>query len=217
MIELKNCIHRYNPETIVRLPDLSLEKGDELLILGLSGSGKTTLLHILAGLLKPTEGSFHLDGTALYGLGEAQRDRFRGNNIGLIFQQMHLIRSLTVLDNLKLAQYMAGHTSDEERIRSLCADLDVSSKLTAYPDELSQGQKQRVSIARAVINQPLVLLADEPTSSLDDLRSRDVIQLLREQACETGATLVISTHDQRVKTHIPNLLSLDQTVEEAAR
>ncbi|TVQ66594.1 MAG: ABC transporter ATP-binding protein [Balneolaceae bacterium] len=216
MIELRSAFHEYNAGTVVKLPDLTAGHGEELLILGLSGSGKTTLLHVLAGLLKPTGGSYRLDGTDLYSLGESERDRFRGNNIGLIFQAMHLIRSLTVLDNLKLAQYMAGRKQDEAKIRRLCSDLDIGPKLYSYPDELSHGQKQRVSIARAVVNDPVLLLADEPTSSLDDLRSGDVLNLLRKQAAETGATLIISTHDQRVKAHIPTVLTLDQPEGEVA-
>ena len=209
MIQLRDSHHRYNSGTEVNLPDLQVEKGEHLLILGLSGSGKSTLLHILAGILRPTKGSYLIDRTDLYSLSESQRDQFRGRHIGVIFQQMHLINSLTVKENLKLAQYMAGHKPDDSKVIRICSELDISDKVDTYTDELSQGQKQRVSIARAVMNDPLLLLADEPTSSLDDIRSGEVLSLLKSQAKRTGATLIISTHDQRVKDQFPNRVELD--------
>lgn len=214
MISLKSVRHRYNSVNTVELPDIDLQSGTDLLVLGLSGSGKSTLLHILAGLLKPTEGSYTLQGTNLYSLNESERDQYRGKNIGVIFQQMHLISTLTVFDNLKLAQYLAGLKPNSERIEQLCTDLDIADKLKSFPDELSQGQKQRVSIARAVVNKPVLLLADEPTSSLDDLRSNDVILLLKDQAEKNGATLIISTHDHRVKSHFNNVVDIDKIQKE---
>ena len=185
-------------------------------MIGLSGSGKSTMLHILAGVLKPTKGTLSVNGTDLYQLSESKRDAFRGKHIGVIFQQMHLIDSLTVIDNLKIAQYMAGVKVDTDKIKNICTELDIAVKLNSYPDELSQGQKQRVSIARAVVNDPSLLLADEPTSSLDDRRSEDAVTLLRRMADRTGATLIISTHDARVKKHFINVLDLDGQQEEAA-
>jgi len=215
MIQLKDSLHRYNSSTVVQLPDLEIGKGDQLLILGLSGSGKSTLLHVLAGLLRPTKGSYTVDGTDLYSLTEGRRDQFRGRHIGVVFQQMHLINTLTVKENLKLAQYMAGHKPDESKVLRICSELDISDKVNSYTDELSQGQKQRVSIARAVMNDPLLLLADEPTSSLDDIRSGEVLSLLKSQAERTGATLIISTHDQRVKDQFLNRVELSPNHQEA--
>lgn len=209
MLSLKNVQHYYNSATAVDLPDLILNSGSETLILGMSGSGKSTLMHILAGLLKPSEGLYTLNGTELYSMKESDRDQYRGRNIGIIFQQMHLISTLNVFDNLKLTQYMAGLKQDIGCIEQLCEDLDFTEKLKSYPDELSQGQKQRVSIARAVVNKPKLLLADEPTSSLDDLRSNDVIALLKDQAQKSSATLIVSTHDQRVKSHFSSVVNID--------
>jgi len=214
MIDLKDIIHHYDSNTAVSLPDLKVESGDELLVIGLSGSGKSTLLHILAGVLKPTKGILSVNGTDLYKLSESKRDAFRGKQIGVIFQQMHLIDSLTVTDNLKLAQFMAGVKVNAGKIKDLCMELDITDKMHSYPDELSQGQKQRVSIARAVVNEPSLLLADEPTSSLDDKRSEDVIALLKRMAERTRSTLIISTHDSRVKGHFTNVLNLDGKQEE---
>lgn len=216
MIDLKDITHHYDSVTAVNLPNLKVGKGGELLVIGLSGSGKSTMLHILAGVLKPTKGTLSVNGTDLYQLSESKRDAFRGKHIGVIFQQMHLIDSLTVIDNLKIAQYMAGVKVDTDKIKNICTELDIAVKLNSYPDELSQGQKQRVSIARAVVNDPSLLLADEPTSSLDDRRSEDAVTLLRRMADRTGATLIISTHDARVKKHFINVLDLDGQQEEAA-
>lgn len=216
MIQLKESVHHYSSKTVVPLPDLQVDKGEHLLILGLSGSGKSTLLHILAGLLCPTKGSYSIDGTDLYSLSESRRDQFRGRHIGVIFQQMHLINTLTVKENLKLAQYMAGQKVDESKAIRICRELDIADKLDSYTDELSQGQKQRVSIARAVMNDPLLLLADEPTSSLDDIRSSEVLSLLKSQAERTGATLIISTHDQRVKDQFSNSVELSKLDQEVA-
>jgi ABC-type lipoprotein export system ATPase subunit len=209
MISLIEARHKYNSQTVVELPDLNVEKGEHLAVLGLSGSGKTTLLHVLAGLLRPAKGELTISGTRIYQLSEAKRDAFRGKNIGVIFQQLHLVDSLTVEDNIALAQYLSGKKTDKHKIRELCEELGIADKLKSHIDELSQGQRQRVGIARAVINEPELLLADEPTSSLDDRRAEVVIRLLKGQAERTGAALIVSTHDRRVKNHFINSISLD--------
>lgn len=210
MLKLTSAEHIYNSENVVLLPDIELKEGDECVILGLSGSGKSTLLHVLGGLLKPTRGSLEINGQSLYSLSESARDKFRGKNIGIIFQQMHLVDSLTVEDNIRLAQYMSGRNINRSKIKTICDQLEISDKLTAYTDELSQGQKQRVGIARAVVNEPKLILADEPTSSLDDMRAGEVIGLLRDQAKQCGAILVISTHDNRVKQFFGNTINLNE-------
>jgi putative ABC transport system ATP-binding protein len=201
VLSLRNAVHRYDVNTEVILPDLAVKKGEHRLILGQSGTGKSTLLHILAGILKPTEGMLEISGTDLYAMKEADRDEFRGRHIGLIFQQMHLIDSISVMENLLLAAMMAGMEQDKDRAEKLCRHLDIWEKRHSLPETLSQGQKQRVSIARAVMNRPSLILADEPTSSLDDVRTEQVIAMLTEQAAEAGATLVISTHDRRLMNH----------------
>jgi putative ABC transport system ATP-binding protein len=216
MLVLQDAYHTYDSKTAVKLPDLHPDKGDHLLITGLSGSGKSTLLHVLAGVLKPTHGTLTIIDTELYKMSESRRDRFRGKNIGVIYQQLHLIDTLSVEENIRIAQYMAGIPEDLSRIRHLCSELGIEEKMHSYPAQLSQGQKQRVSIARAVVNEPALLLADEPTSSLDDLRSGNVVSLLKKMAEKTGATLVISTHDSRVKKHFDNVVNLDLPVGEVA-
>lgn len=216
MILLRQSIHQYDSKTKIPLPSLNLEQGEDLLISGQSGSGKSTLLHVLAGLLRPTQGSLTIQDTDLYSLKESKRDRFRGKYIGIVLQQIHLVDALTVQKNLELAQYMAGAKVDPSKIKQICSELEIDDKLDSYIDELSQGQRQRVAIARAVVNQPVLLLADEPTSSLDDERAETVIQLLKTQAKRCKATLIISTHDQRVKNHFSNVINLDQLHREDA-
>ncbi len=212
MFDLENVRHAYDGEVVLDLPHFAGAQGAHWLVLGLSGSGKTTLLHVMAGLLKPTEGRVVVAGEDLTRLSGAALDRFRGRHIGIVFQQMHLLPTLTVEDNLLLAPYMAGLPQDRARAREVLAGLDIADKAGAYPSELSYGQQQRVTIARAVMNRPRVILADEPTSALDDVRSRQVLDLLLDQAQAYDATLVIATHDQRVKDRFENELDLDSGV-----
>ncbi len=208
MVCLNNVVHKYDENNVIELPDIDLKSGEHLVVHGLSGSGKSTLLHIAAGLLRPTTGMVKIDETEIYLMKENKRDLFRGRNIGVIFQQMHLIDSLTVVDNIRLAQYLAGLNKDDYKTDQVLRQLKIADKRQAYVDQISQGEKQRVAIARAVINDPRVLLADEPTSSLDDERSEEVIQLLKSQAEKNKATLIITTHDKRVKDHFTNNLEI---------
>jgi len=211
MISLKNVRHHYGAEPVLDIDHFCVEQGGRQLVLGQSGSGKTTLLHVLAGLLRPGQGTVSVAGGDLGKLDGDALDRFRGRNIGIVFQQLHLLATLTVRQNLLLAPYMAGMTQDSNRVREVLRSLDVEDKLHAYPRELSQGQRQRVAIARAVMNRPNVLLADEPTSSLDDVRTRNVMRLLIDQAEMTGATLLVATHDQRIVDFFPDRLTLGLT------
>jgi len=209
MFELTNVRCRYGQQVVLDLPQFRGSQGDHWLVLGPSGSGKTTLLHVMAGLLRPSEGSVVVADEDLSQLSGDSLDRFRGQRIGIVFQQMHLLATLTIKDNLLLAQYLAGLQQQSEKVVSVLADLDVAEKARAYPNELSQGQKQRVGLARAVINEPKLILADEPTASLDDNRSEKVLELLIDQAKAYNATLVIATHDQRVKSRFENKLILE--------
>jgi putative ABC transport system ATP-binding protein len=138
------------------------------------------------------------------GLKPAALDRFRGQHIGIVLQRLHLVASLSVVKNLLLAQYLAGVPQDGARVREVLASLEVADKAGAYPHELSFGQAQRVAVARAVVNRPKLLLADEPTSNLDDARCAQAYSLLESQARACGATLVIATHDQRIKARMRN-------------
>lgn len=210
MISLQQLSYSYGPAKAISFPDWELAQGDHSLILGGSGCGKTTLLHILAGLLRGTRGLAKVAGTDLSLLNGHQMDIFRGKHIGLIFQRPHLLSALTVEDNLLLAQYMAELPQDKKRISEVLGALQLGDRLHARVYELSQGEAQRIAIARAVLNKPRVLLADEPTASLDDSNSEKVLDILTEQARLHNATLVIATHDQRVKGRFPQQLILSK-------
>src|SRR5690606_25324840 len=183
--------------------DLEVTSGQHTLILGDSGSGKTTLLHILSGLLKPETGSVRIDGQSIYDFPARKLDEFRGQRIGLIFQEAHLVKSLTIQENLQIAQGFAGAKVDHNRIHEVLTLLNLEHKANSYPGKLSRGQMQRAAIARAVINRPAILVADEPTASLDDRNTERVLHLLLNQAEQQDATLIIATHDKRVKARIP--------------
>lgn len=208
MISIESVAHSYNGATPLSFKDWQIKDGEQWLLLGDSGSGKTTLLHILTGILKPTQGEVNIANTSLYKLSSKELDRFRGRNIGIIFQRPHLIKSLTIAENLLLAQSFAQLPEDHQRIEEVLTSLDIAHKTKAYPSELSQGQLQRVSIARAVINKPALLIADEPTSSLDDKNADSVLTLLLQQSGLNQANLVVATHDKRVKEAFTNTYNL---------
>lgn len=200
MIKTNNISHQYKNQELIKLPDLLLEQGEEALVIGKSGCGKSTLLHILGGLLTPTNGEVSINRQSVYAISGPDLDKFRGNNIGIVFQVPHFIQSLTVKENLLLAQNLAGNSKDESKILELLTDMDVVQKIDNKINNLSQGEKQRIAIARALINEPKVILADEPTSALDDENCELVVKLLKSQAKKHNATLLIVTHDNRLNS-----------------
>lgn len=208
MIKTTNLTFAYNPQTIFRFPDLFCQQKESLLITGNSGKGKTTLLHLLGGLLRPTGGDIEIDGTQLGGLSDNQLDRFRGNNIGMVLQDSHFVASLSVLENISLAAWLSTGKRADDKAMKLLSELQLADQASKYTSALSIGQKQRVSIARALINEPKLLLADEPTSSLDDENALIVANLLQSLSAEYGAALVIVTHDHRLKEKFPNSVAL---------
>lgn len=209
-MQFTNLKHRYSKSDFtISYPDFVLNKKEHLLIIGGSGSGKTTLLHILGGLLKPTDGEVFIEDNSMYNMSEARLDEFRRNHIGIVFQRIHLISALTVLENLALAQYLSKQPKNRSLLYDLLSELGLAEKARKYPNELSFGESQRIGIARAVINKPSILLADEPTSNLDDKNSEKVLALLQEQAEKNNASLIIATHDERIKRHYDNVLNLD--------
>jgi putative ABC transport system ATP-binding protein len=208
MFSIQNLKHAYDGTEVLNVPAWQVEQGSQWLVLGPSGSGKTTLLHVLAGILRPAAGGVNVAGQDLGALEASALDRFRGQHIGIVLQRLHLMASLTVLNNLLLAQYLARLPRDRERAAEVLAGLDLAGKAGAYPHELSFGQAQRVALARAVVNRPRLLLADEPTSNLDDGRCLQALELLQGQARACNATLIIATHDQRVKSRMPHQFTL---------
>ncbi|NRF40352.1 ABC transporter ATP-binding protein [Pedobacter foliorum] len=208
MIALNAVSHNYQNGHKIGFKDWQVDDGSQWLLLGASGSGKTTLLHILTGILKPQQGSVIIDGTSIYDLSSKDLDQFRGRNIGIIFQRPHLIKSLSIKENLVMAQSFANLPTDLNRVKEVLTSLGIADKKNAYPSELSHGQLQRVSIARAVINRPTLLIADEPTSSLDDKNAAAVLELLIDQSGINQATLIVATHDKRVKDAFTNTYEL---------
>jgi putative ABC transport system ATP-binding protein len=208
ILHVENLSHRYGTAAVVEVAAWTVQAGEPWLLLGASGSGKTTLLHCLAGILLPTEGSVRIAGTEWRTLGDAARDRFRGQHVGLLPQRLHLVDCLSVLDNLLLAQYAAGLPRDAAAARAVLEPLGLADRLHERPHRLSFGQQQRVALARALVNRPRLVLADEPTSNLDDASCAAALGLLLEQARRSGAALVIATHDRRIKDHVPRRLEL---------
>jgi putative ABC transport system ATP-binding protein len=208
MIAVRGLVHRYGAVEALRVPEWRVAQGERWLVLGASGCGKTTLLHVVAGLVRPSEGEVSVFGTNLGGLDGARLDRFRGAHIGIVLQALHLVGHLSVRDNLRLAQYMAHAPQDDARVAEALAALGVADKAARRPADLSEGERQRVAIARAVVNRPRLLLADEPTANLDDAAAARAVDLLLEQASRHGATLVVATHDGRVKARFGERLEL---------
>lgn len=202
MIEVSNLSYTYRQQTTLAFPDFMIGKGEHCLLVGESGSGKTTLLHLLGGLLRGYNGKLKIEDIELSALSETALDNFRGKKIGFVFQRNHLIQSLSVEKNLLLSPYLAKVPADHTRITKILNDLGLTEKRKSHVTELSQGQAQRVAIARAVLNQPPFIFADEPTSALDDKNCDRIINLLLEVAAANGATLVVATHDQRLKQKI---------------
>ena len=180
------------------VPRLAIGSGERMCLVGRSGSGKTTLLNVLAGVLVPTAGRVHLGEVELSALSEPARDAFRGRSIGCVFQTFNLLDQLSALENLTLAQRFGGIAPEpaRRRARELLAELGLAERENARPSELSLGEQQRLAIARAVSKRPSLVLADEPTASLDDENARAALDLLLSSAA--GSTLVVATHDARV-------------------
>ena len=183
---------------ILRDIDLAVMPGEAVAILGASGSGKSTLLALLAGLDTPTAGSVMLDGADLFALDEDARAELRGRAVGFVFQSFQLLPSLTALENVMLPLELAGREDAEAGAREILARVGLGERLHHYPKHLSGGEQQRVALARAFVVRPKLLLADEPTGSLDAESGEAVIALLFELNRESGTTLVLVTHDEQL-------------------
>jgi putative ABC transport system ATP-binding protein len=210
MIETKYLQFAYPGYSPISFPDIHCERGEHALILGPSGSGKTTLLHLLGGILSPTSGEIIIANTAMHKLRGRTLDIFRAKHIGIVFQKSHFIRSISSLQNLLLASHLAGNNVDRKVAINLLDKLAIAGKADQPPHLLSIGEQQRLSIARALINKPEVILADEPSSALDDVNCYKMITLLKQIASDENANLLIVTHDNRIREMISRKIILTE-------
>ncbi len=208
MLEASHLKYKYTSGVTLSFPSIEVTSGDSLLILGNSGSGKTTFLQLLAGIRKPTQGQIVFDGISLDSMSASTLDKFRGRNIGIVFQQPYFIDALTVEENMMASCYFSSMKRDDQRGVQLLDRLNIRQKAKSSPRQLSVGEQQRVGIALALINQPKLILADEPTSALDDNNAQAVLNLLREEADRLGSALIIVTHDKRLKDNIEQTITL---------
>ena len=197
----------YGPLCSLNKVDLAIRRGEWISIMGPSGSGKTTLLNILGGLDRPTSGQLVVDGVEVTGLAAKALTRFRRETVGLVFQQFHLVPYLTALENVMLAQYFHSIADEAEALAALQA-VGLGDRAGHLPTQLSGGEQQRVCIARAIINQPKLILADEPTGNLDAANQKIVLDIF-QQLCRQGHTLVVVTHDPAVGQLADRLVRLD--------
>lgn len=196
--------------------DWQQQTGEHTLVLGPSGSGKTTLINVITGLITPHKGHAFIDGVDMTALSADARDALRRRTIGLVFQTLRLIPALTVRQNLALAQTIGRDTHDAADIDRLIGWVGLAHRADAKPRTLSQGEGQRAAIARALITRPRLVVADEPTSALDDSNAMAMIDLLFETAADTGATLLVATHDHRIRSRFAQVMTLNPPAAQAA-
>jgi putative ABC transport system ATP-binding protein len=200
----------------IHIPRLSIPAGECVAVVGPSGSGKTTLLGLLAGTLAPAQGAISINDTDFGALDDGQRRRFRIRHIGQVFQAFELLHYLTVVENVMLPHFIHASGADRkdvhQRALELLLDVDLGSKAGSRPGELSQGEQQRVAVCRAMLNQPALLLADEPTGNLDQANKQNVVDLLLEQAQRNHSTLLMVTHDQSLLGSFSTVLDIQSVV-----
>ncbi|MCB6365370.1 ABC transporter ATP-binding protein [Intestinibacillus massiliensis] len=187
---------------------LAIEKGEFTAIIGSSGSGKSTLLHIIGGVDIPTSGKVYLDGQDVYAQGNEKLAIFRRRQVGLIYQFHNLIPTLDVVENITLPILMDKRKVNEERLNELLELLGLQDRRTHLPNQLSGGQQQRVSIGRALMNAPAVMLADEPTGSLDSRNGHEIVNLLKRSNKKYGQTLIVVTHDENIALQADRIIGI---------
>jgi putative ABC transport system ATP-binding protein len=222
-VELNNVVKRFTgrrgqPVTVLDGISLSCPAGGATILKGRSGSGKSTLLNLIAGLFAPDSGWILVGETRLDGLTESRRDRFRAANVGYVFQTFNLLSPLTAVENLVIPAALAGYagSGSEARAREILTELGLGAELDKHPYELSVGQRQRVAVARAVLKQPAILLADEPTANLDEQSAAAVIAAIGDLVAK-GATLIVATHDPLLVQAFDGAAVFDVETGEAVR
>ena len=195
--------------TILRDIDFTLNKGETAAIVGASGSGKSTLLSIVAGLDTPTTGTVHIDGVDLFAMDEDQRAALRSQKVGFVFQSFQLLGNLTALENVMLPLELAGRRDARATATQMLQRVGLGERLSSYPKVLSGGEQQRVALARAFVVQPAVLLADEPTGSLDFATGGKIMELMFDLNREQGTTLVLVTHDRAIAQRCERRITIE--------
>ena len=213
ILEVKNLSKIYGKgDTLVKAVDdvsFTVEQGEFVAIIGPSGSGKSTLLHIIGGVDTPTTGNVIIDGTDITKLKESPLSIFRRRQIGLVYQFYNLIPILTVEENLTLPLLLDGRKPNKEQIDYLVSNLGLGDRLKHLPNQLSGGQQRRVSIGRALANNPALLLADEPTGNLDSENSKEIVALLRKFNREHNQTVIMITHDERIAQSADRIIAIE--------
>jgi putative ABC transport system ATP-binding protein len=200
---------------VLDIPEFSLAKGEQVALRGASGTGKTTLLHVIAGIVRAEAGSVKVAGADMAGLDEAARDAWRAKHVGYVFQTFNLLQAFSALENVALASMFAGEAK-LGRAKELLARVGMEERLDYLPRKLSIGQQQRVAVARALVNAPALVLADEPTGNLDRANADTALTLLRETCRESGAALLVVSHDERVVQQFERVVDLAQLNRAAA-
>ncbi len=194
---------------VIHIGRFDLAVGEQAALVGASGSGKSTLLNLVAGIVLPDDGEVLVNGTDVTRLDEAERDRFRADNIGYVFQSFNLLQGFTALENVLLAQMFAESEPDTDRAVALLETVGLGKRLQHKPRTLSVGEQQRVAIARALVNAPPLVLADEPTGNLDAKNGTIVLELLQRVCAENNHTLLLVTHDPKVRDQFKRVIKLE--------
>jgi len=220
-IEIRDLRFRYASDGFeLQLPSLSVRQGEQVAVVGSSGCGKTTLTYLVSGIHVPTAGSVTVGNAVISGMSDTARRNFRISNIGFIFQEFELLEYLRVEENIVLPYFVnASLKFGKEvrtRARSLAESVGLGDKLRRYPGELSQGEKQRLAICRALVTDPKIIMADEPTGNLDAGNTESIMQLIRSQAIYRGATFVMITHEQGLLGQFDRVIDLEKQVTEGA-
>ena len=213
IVKVENLTKKYGKgeNEVIALNNVSLtiEKGEFVAIIGSSGSGKSTLLHLIGGVDRPTSGKVIVDGKDIYQLNDDNLAIFRRQNIGIIYQFYNLMPILNVKENITLPCDLDGKEVDQERLNLLISTLGLKERITHLPNELSGGQQQRVAIGRSLINNPAVVLADEPTGNLDSKSSNEIIALLKKSNKELGQTIIMITHNPEIAKEADRIIKIE--------
>ena len=213
IIRVENLSKIYGKgETAVKAIDdisFSVEKGEFVAIIGPSGSGKSTMLHILGGVDRPTKGKVYINDTDIYSLNNNDLAIFRRRNVGLIYQFYNLIPILNVEENISLPVLLDGKKVDEQRLKEIVKNLGLENRIKHLPNQLSGGQQQRVAIGRSLINEPAIILADEPTGNLDTKNSKEILELLKLSNKKYEQTLIMITHDPNIAKEADRIIKIE--------